>query len=170
MDLRDKIRSIPDFPQKGILFRDITPVLQDAAYFRLAVDQICACLSGTDFDVILGPDARGFIFGAAAAYAMNKGFIPVRKAGKLPHDTIQKSYALEYGAASVEIHRDALAPGQNVVIVDDLLATGGTAEAICGLVAEAGANVTALAFLIELSDLSGREKLAGYDVRSVLKY
>lgn len=170
MSLKDKIRDIPDFPGPGVLFRDITPLLGDPEGFRQAIDAMSDMLAGLDFDIIAGPESRGFILGAPLAYAMGKSFVPVRKAGKLPYKTRRAEYELEYGAAVVEIHEDAVKPGQRVVLVDDLLATGGTAKAICGLVEELGGQVAALAFLIELDFLRGRDVLAGYDVRTILNY
>ncbi len=170
MDLKEKIRAIPDFPQKGVIFRDITTLLKDADSLREAVDRLQQELEGLEFDLILGPESRGFIFGMPLAYHLKKGFVPVRKKGKLPAEVIRQEYALEYGTATIEMHRDAVQAGQKVVIVDDLLATGGTAKALVEMVERAGGAVVALDFLIELDGLKGRQVLAGYDVHSVLHY
>lgn len=168
--LEDYVRSIPDFPEEGIIFRDITSVLQDADGLHLAVEGLINELKDLDFDLVLGAEARGFIFGMPIAYELHKAFIPVRKKGKLPCETIEKEYALEYGTAVVEIHKDAIRPGQKVVIIDDLIATGGTIEAITKLVEELGGEVVKIAFVMELAGLKGREKLAGYDVVSLIRY
>lgn len=170
MDLKDKIRSIPDYPQKGVIFRDITTLLKDAEGMVQSVEEMQAKLEGVDFDLVLGPESRGFIFGMPVAYNMKKGFVPVRKKGKLPAEVISREYALEYGTATIEMHKDAVRPGQKVVIVDDLLATGGTAKAIVEMVESAGAEVAALVFLIELDFLEGRKALPGYRVESVIHY
>lgn len=170
MDLANVIRDIPDFPIEGILFRDITPVLQSAEALQEAIDQLCAGFEGKEFDYIVGPESRGFIFGVPIAYKLNKGFIPVRKPGKLPAETVSCSYDLEYGSNVLEMHRDALKPGDKVVIVDDLIATGGTMKAICNLVEELGAEVVHIAFFIELEALKGREMLKDYEVSAVVKY
>ena len=170
MDLRDKIRNIQDFPQEGVLFRDITTLLKDAEGMKEAIDQMTAKLEGVDFDLVLGPESRGFIFGMPVAYNMGKGFVPVRKAGKLPAEVVSKEYALEYGTATIEMHKDAIQPGQKVVIVDDLMATGGTAKAIVEMVEEMGGEVAALLFLIELDFLEGRKVLPGYKIDSVIHY
>ncbi|MBQ3567580.1 MAG: adenine phosphoribosyltransferase [Anaerotignum sp.] len=170
MDLRDKIRNIQDFPQEGVLFRDITTLLKDAEGMKEAVDQMTAKLEGIDFDLVLGPESRGFIFGMPVAYNMGKGFVPVRKAGKLPAEVVSKEYALEYGTATIEMHKDAIQPGQKVVIVDDLMATGGTAKAIVEMVEEMGAEVAAMLFLIELDLLEGRKVLPGYKIESIIHY
>ena len=170
MDLRDKIRNIQDFPQEGVLFRDITTLLKDAEGMKEAIDQMTAKLEGIDFDLVLGPESRGFIFGMPVAYNMSKGFVPVRKAGKLPAEVVSKEYALEYGTATIEIHKDAIQPGQKVVIVDDLMATGGTAKAIVEMVEEMGGEVAALLFLIELDFLEGRKVLPDYKIDSVIHY
>ena len=170
MDLKDKIRNIQDFPQEGVLFRDITTLLKDAEGMKEAIDQMTAKLEGIDFDLVLGPESRGFIFGMPVAYNMNKGFVPVRKAGKLPAEVVSKEYALEYGTATIEIHKDAIQPGQKVVIVDDLMATGGTAKAIVEMVEEMGAEVAAMLFLIELDFLEGRKVLPDYKIESVIHY
>ncbi|MCL2702601.1 MAG: adenine phosphoribosyltransferase [Defluviitaleaceae bacterium] len=170
MDLKDRIRDIPDFPQQGILFRDITPLLYDPAYFRQAVNMMKDQLQGLDFDIIAGPESRGFVFGTPLAYLMEKPFIPVRKAGKLPYKTRRAEYELEYGTAVVEMHEDTVKPGDRVVIVDDLLATGGTARAICNLVEELGGEVAAMIFLIELEALGGRSVLGGYELKTLINY
>ena len=170
MDLKDKIRNIQDFPQEGVLFRDITTLLKDAEGMKEAIDRMTAKLEGIDLDLVLGPESRGFIFGMPVAYNMGKGFVPVRKAGKLPAEVVSKEYALEYGTATIEIHKDAIQPGQKVVIVDDLMATGGTAKAIVEMVEEMGGEVAALLFLIELDFLEGRKVLPAYKIESVLHY
>lgn len=169
-DLKKYIRTIPDFPKKGIMFRDVTTVLQDKEGLQLAINAMQKNLDGVDFDVIVGAESRGFIFGMPIAYNMKKAFVPIRKKGKLPYKTIEESYDLEYGKATLEIHEDAIRPGQKVVIVDDLIATGGTSEAMIKLVEKLGGKVVQLNFLIELSDLKGRERLAGYDVKSCVQY
>ena len=170
MDLKDKISSIENFPQEGVLFRDITTLLKDAEGMKEAIDQMTAKLEGVDFDLVLGPESRGFIFGMPVAYNMGKGFVPVRKAGKLPAEVVSKEYALEYGTATIEMHKDAIQPGQKVVIVDDLMATGGTAKAIVEMVEEMGAEVAAMLFLIELDFLEGRKVLPDYKIESVIHY
>ncbi|MCL2420949.1 MAG: adenine phosphoribosyltransferase [Defluviitaleaceae bacterium] len=171
MELREMIRNIPDFPSPGIMFRDITTVLKDPKGLTMAVDAMSDCLDGIDFDLVLGPESRGFIFGVPLAYKLGKGFVPARKIGKLPGETARKAYDLEYGQAEIEIHKDAIKPGHKVVIVDDLLATGGTAKAVAELVAELGAEVVGMAFLIELAPLDGRAVLGDYDnVKSILVY
>ena len=168
--VEDYVRSIPDFPEKGIIFRDITSVIQSPEGLKLAIDGINESLKDVDYDVVVGPESRGFIFGVPVAYANGKGFVPVRKKGKLPCETISEDYSLEYGTATIEMHKDAIVPGQKVVIVDDLIATGGTTEAIIKLIERLGGEVAKVVFLIELEGLNGREKLAGYDVDSVIKY
>ena len=168
--VEDYVRSIPDFPEKGIIFRDITTVLQDPDGLKLAVDGIQKSLEGVDFDVVVGPESRGFIFGVPIAYNLHKAFVPVRKKGKLPCETISKEYALEYGTAVIEMHKDSIKPGQKVVIIDDLIATGGTIEAIIDLVKELGGEVVKICFVMELAGLKGRERLAKYDVSSVIAY
>lgn len=165
-ELKDYVRSIPDFPEKGIIFRDVTTVLQDPDGFNLAINSMQENLKNVDFDLVLGAESRGFIFGAPIAYNLKKGFIPVRKKGKLPCQTIEESYDLEYGKATLEIHKDAIKPGQKVVIVDDLIATGGTLEAIIKLVERLGGKVEKILCLIELPELNGKEKLKGYDVET----
>lgn len=169
-ELKDYVRSIPDFPQKGIIFRDVTTVLEDPEGLKLAIDSMQKQLENVDFDVVLGAESRGFIFGAPIAYNLNKSFVPVRKKGKLPCQTIEESYDLEYGKAILEIHKDSIKPGQKVVIVDDLIATGGTLEAIIKLVERLGGEVVKISCLIELSDLKGREKLKGYEVESSIVF
>lgn len=168
--LSDYIASIPDFPEPGVTFRDITPLLQDAAGLCAAIDRILAQLNDIEFDLIAGPESRGFIFGVPVAYAAKKGFIPIRKAGKLPRETLSMEYELEYGTAVIEMHKDAICPGQKVVIVDDLIATGGTTKAMIDLIEQAGGEVVRLCFFIELEGLHGRDELKGYDVRSILQY
>ena len=168
--LEEYVKSIPDFPEKGIIFRDVTSVLQDAEGLHMAIDQMQEKLEGVDFDVVLGPESRGFLFGVPIAYNMHKAFVPVRKKGKLPRATISQTYDLEYGTATIEIHKDAIQPGQKVVIVDDLIATGGTTEAIIKMVEELGGKVVKIVFLMELAGLNGREKLSGYDIDSAIIY
>lgn len=170
MDLKKWIRTIPDFPQEGILFRDITTLLKDPEGLREAVRQLQEGTKNMEYDVIVGPESRGFIFGVPLAYAQGKGFIPVRKPGKLPAEVFSQDYELEYGVSKLEMHQDAILPGQKVLIVDDLLATGGTAGAIAQLVRKAGGSVAGFAFLIELADLKGREVLSEYPVCSVITY
>ena len=168
--VEDYVRTIPDFPEPGIMFRDVTTVLQDAEGFKLAIDEMKKLLDGVDFDIIAGAESRGFIFGAPLAYAMGKPFVLIRKKGKLPCETVEKSYDLEYGSATIEMHKDSIQPGQKVVVVDDLIATGGTIEAACELIEELGGEVAKVVFLMELAGLNGREKLAKYDVASVVTY
>lgn len=168
--LEDYVRSIPDFPEKGIIFRDITSVLQDADGLQLAVDGLQKLLEQTEFDVVAAPESRGFIFGVPIAYERHKAFVPVRKKGKLPCETIEQEYDLEYGKAVLEIHKDAIKPGQKVVIIDDLIATGGTIEAIIKMVEALGGEVVLAAFVMELAGLKGREKLKGYPVSSLICY
>lgn len=168
--IEDYVVSIPDFPEPGIIFRDITSVLQDADGLQLAIDSMQDCLKDVDVDVVAGTESRGFIFGVPIAYALNKPFVPVRKAGKLPCATVSKTYDLEYGSATIEMHKDSIKPGQKVVLVDDLIATGGTIEAAAQLVEELGGEVVKIVFLMELAGLHGRDKLAKYDVASVVTY
>ncbi len=168
--LEEYVRSIPDFPEEGIIFRDVTSVLQDAEGLKLAIDGIQAQLEDADFDVVVGPESRGFIFGVPVAYNLHKAFVPVRKKGKLPCETVSMEYDLEYGSAVIEMHKDSIKPGQKVVIIDDLIATGGTIEAITKLVESLGGEVVRICFLMELAGLNGREKLKKYDVRSVICY
>ena len=164
-ELKEYIRSIPDFPEKGIIFRDVTSVLQDADALKLSIDELAKRLEGVDFDVIAGAESRGFIFGAPLAYVMHKPFVPIRKKGKLPCETVEKTYDLEYGTATIEMHKDAIQKGEKVVLLDDLIATGGTMKAAAELVEELGGEVVKMLFLIELSDLNGREVLKDYDRR-----
>lgn len=168
--LKEKIRDLYDWPQKGIIFRDITTVLMDPEAFGAAIDALYEQLKDMDFTKIVAVESRGFIFGATLAYKMGKGFIPVRKPGKLPCETISQSYELEYGTDTIEMHRDAVREGEKVVIIDDLIATGGSAGAAASLVEKAGGKVEALLFLIELEFLNGRSKLPGYKIHSVIKY
>lgn len=168
--VEDYIRTIPDFPEEGIMFRDVTTVLQDADGFALAIDEMQKKLADTEFDVIVGAESRGFIFGAPLAYNMHKAFVPVRKKGKLPCETIEATYDLEYGTATIEMHKDSIKPGQKVVIVDDLIATGGTIEAAAKLVEQLGGEVVRIVFLLELAGLEGRKKLADYEVETVVTY
>jgi len=170
LDLKKTIRSISDFPKPGIVFRDITTLLQDPAALKEAVDRIAERFEGEKVDVVVGAEARGFIFGPAVAYKLGVGFIPIRKPGKLPYETISATYELEYGADIVEIHKDAVSPGQRVLMIDDLLATGGTMAASCELVEKLGGLIVACAFVIELSFLKGREKLPDYEVFSLVDY
>jgi adenine phosphoribosyltransferase len=169
-NLKERIRSVPDFPKAGILFYDITTLLQDAAGFRAAIDSLAMPFLDRGIDVVVGIESRGFIFGAAVADRINAGFVPVRKPGKLPAKTVKAAYALEYGTDALEMHEDAVRRGQRVLIVDDLLATGGTARATTDLVKSMGGEVHALAFLIELVALGGRQKLAGEPIHTVLTY
>ncbi len=168
--VKDFITTIPDFPEEGILFRDITTVLQDAEGFKLAIDEYTKLLENVEFDVICGAESRGFIFGAPLAYNLNKPFVPIRKKGKLPRETVSASYALEYGTAEIEMHVDSIKKGQKVVIIDDLIATGGTVKACCELVEKLGGSVEKILFLLELKGLNGRETLKGYNVASVVQY
>jgi adenine phosphoribosyltransferase len=168
--LKDAIRIVPDFPQKGIMFKDISPILQDSKLFRLACDELIATAQGAKIDKVVGIDARGFIFGAAVAMGLNVGFVPVRKKGKLPWKTIGTEYALEYGTNSVEMHLDAVKPGEHVMLVDDLLATGGTAAAAVKLLNQLGAELVCVSFLVELSFLKGREKINSSNIHSIITY
>ncbi len=168
--IEEYVRSIPDFPEPGIIFRDVTSILQEADGLHLAIDLIQEKLEGLEFDVIAGTESRGFIFGVPVAYNLHKPFVPVRKKGKLPCETVSREYDLEYGTAAIEIHKDAILPGQKVVLIDDLIATGGTIEAAAKLVEELGGEVVKIVFLMELAGLKGREKLAEYDVESVICY
>ena len=168
--LEDYVRTIPNFPLPGIMFRDVTTVLQDADGLRLAIDSMKEQLEDLDFDVIAGAEARGFVFGAVLAYLMHKPFVLIRKKGKLPGKTIAQSYDLEYGQATVEMHTDAIKPGQKVVIVDDLIATGGTVLAGAKLIEKLGGKVVRMVFLMELAGLFGRRRLKDYDVRTVISY
>ena len=168
--IEEYVTSIPDFPEPGIIFRDITSVIGDPDGLKLAIDSLDDLLEGVDYDVVAGAESRGFIFGTPLAYKNGKGFALVRKKGKLPRETIEASYDLEYGSATIEMHKDAIKPGQKVVLVDNLIATGGTMEAAARLVEELGGKVVKIIFLIELAGLKGREKLAKYDVASVICY
>lgn len=170
MNLKDTIRSIPDFPKPGIIFRDITTLLKDPLAYRQAIDEIAAGLDGKNIDIVVGPEARGYIVGAPLAYALGAGFVLARKPGKLPAETISHSYGLEYGQDMLQMHVDAIKPGQRVLLADDLLATGGTALAVCRLVEQLGGEVVAARFLIELTALGGREKLTQYDTHSLMSY
>lgn len=170
MEIETLIRAIPDFPIPGILFRDITPLLKDKQGFRRAVDLFVERFIGRGIDYVVGVEARGYILGAPIAYAIGAGFIPVRKPGKLPHDKLSEEYALEYGTNALEIHADAIGTGDHVLVVDDLLATGGTAAATGRLLERLGASVDAFAFLVELTDLRGRDKLAGHEIVTFLSY
>lgn len=169
-NLKDSIRSIPDFPKKGILFRDITTLLKDARKFRDAVEIIAAKYQEKKIDKVAAVEARGFIFGGALAYKLGAGFVPIRKKGKLPAEVHEVTYQLEYGQDTLQVHRDAICPQDKVLIVDDLLATGGTAEATCRLIEESGAEIIGIEFLIELTDLRGREKLKEYPIDSVIRF
>ncbi|MCI5899431.1 MAG: adenine phosphoribosyltransferase [Firmicutes bacterium] len=168
--LEEYVRSIPDFPEPGIIFRDITSILQDADGLHLAIMSMQEKLADTDFDVVAGTESRGFIFGVPIAYNLHKPFVPVRKKGKLPCETVSMEYDLEYGSAVIEMHKDSIRPGQKVVLVDDLIATGGTIEAAIKLVEQLGGEVVKVVFLMELAGLKGRDRLKGYDVESVLCY
>ena len=168
--IEEYVRSIPDFPEPGIIFRDVTSILQDADGLRLAIDKIQESLEGVEFDTVVGPESRGFIFGVPVAYNLHKGFVPVRKKGKLPCETVEIEYDLEYGSSVIEMHKDAIKPGEKVVIIDDMIATGGTTEAIIKLVEGLGGEVVKICFLMELAGLKGREKLKDYDVASVICY
>ena len=168
--LEEYVRSIPDFPEPGIIFRDITTILQDPDGLHLAIDGILRDLEGVDFDVVVGPESRGFIFGVPVAYALHKGFVPVRKKGKLPCKTGAMEYELEYGSAVIEMHADSIKPGQKVVIVDDLIATGGTTEAMIRLIENLGGEVVKICFVMELAGLHGRDRLEEYPVDSLITY
>ena len=168
--VEDYIRTIPNFPEEGIMFRDVTSVIQDADGLQLAIDEMVRLLDGVECDVIAGTESRGFVFGMPIAYLLKKPFVMVRKAGKLPCETVSKTYDLEYGTATIEMHKDAIKPGQKVVLVDDLIATGGTMKAAAELVEELGGEVVKFLFLLELKGLNGRDALAGYDVASVVAY
>ena len=168
--LEDYVITIPDFPEEGIMFRDITGILKEARGIQLAEDQLMEKLDGVEFDAIVGLESRGFLFGMPMAYQMKKPFIPIRKKGKLPRETVEKSYDLEYGTATIEVHKEDIFEGERLVLVDDLLATGGTMEAACKLVESLGGKVVKVLFLLELEGLNGRAKLEGYDVESIVKY
>ncbi len=168
--IEDYVTTIPNFPKEGIMFRDVTTVLSDADGLKLAVDELTKLLEGIDFDVLVGTESRGFIFGSAIAYNLHKPLVLARKKGKLPRKTVSAEYELEYGTDVIEMHADSIKPGQKVVLVDDLLATGGTMKATASLVEEMGGEVVKIIFLMELSGLKGTEKLAKYDVKSVVSY
>ena len=168
--IEDYVRTIPDFPEPGIQFRDITSVLQDPDGLKLSVDLFLEQLNGVDFDVIVGMESRGFLFGMPVAYAMGKPFVPIRKKGKLPCETISAEYDLEYGTASIELHKDAISPGQRVVLIDDLIATGGTIAAGTRLIEQLGGKIVKVLCLMELKGLEGRKKLENYDVSSIIAY
>ena len=168
--IEEYVRTIPDFPEPGIMFRDVTSVLQDPDGLKLAIDSMIKLLDGVDFDIIAGAESRGFIFGMPIAYNLHKPFVLVRKKGKLPRETVSASYDLEYGSAEIEMHKDSIKPGQKVVLIDDLIATGGTIEAAAKLVESLGGEVVRFIFLMDLAGLKGREKLKNYDVRSVIRY
>ena len=170
MDVKSYIRTIPDFPKEGIMFRDVTTIMNDAEGFKLAIDEITKAIGDTEFDVLVGIESRGFIFGAPIAYNLNKPFVPIRKKGKLPYKTVEESYALEYGTATIEVHEDAIPKGSRVVIIDDLIATGGSAKAAANLVEKIGAEVVKFAFLIELPALDGRKVLKDYPVATVTQF
>jgi adenine phosphoribosyltransferase len=169
-ELASLIRDIPDFPKPGILFKDITTLLKEPAAFRAVIDAFSERYRHERLDTIAAVESRGFIFGAPLAYTLGVSFVPVRKMGKLPAETIEEEYALEYGTATIELHRDAIRPGARVLVVDDLLATGGTIRATCNLIEKVGAQVAGLAFLVELSFLNGRERLKGYDITALITY
>lgn len=168
IDLKDYVATIPNYPIKGVLFRDVTPLMQDGAAFRESIKQLAEIAKEMKVDVIAGPESRGFVFGAALAYELGIGFVPVRKPGKLPRETISCKYSLEYGTNEIFMHKDSVNPGQRVLIIDDLLATGGTAKATTTMVERLGGVVAGLAFIIELEGLPGRKYLEGYDVRALL--
>lgn len=168
--IEEYVRSIPDFPEEGIIFRDVTSVLQDAEGLHLAIRSMMDLLDGVEFDVVAGAESRGFIFGTPIAYQMGKAFVPIRKKGKLPCETIEETYDLEYGSATIEMHKDSIEPGQKVVLVDDLIATGGTVEAAIKMIEKLGGEVVKVIFLMELAGLKGRERLSGYDIASVITY
>ena len=168
--LEDYVISIPDFPKPGIIFRDVTSVVQDADGLQMAIDALMEKLDGLEFDVIAGSESRGFVFGMPLAYNLHKPFVMIRKKGKLPRETVSVSYELEYGTAELEVHKDAILPGQKVVLIDDLIATGGTSKAMIQLVESRGGNVVTNLFLMELAGLNGRRQLEGYNVDSVIVY
>jgi adenine phosphoribosyltransferase len=170
MDLAKYIRDVPDFPKKGILFKDITPLLGDAAAMKEAVRRLCEPFASAGVDVVAAVEARGFLFGVLAAQSLGAGFVPIRKPGKLPSKTVSQTYSLEYGTDTIQMHADAVRPGQKVLIIDDLLATGGTMSAACELVRKVGGSVAGVAFVVELDFLKGREKFAGTKVHSLLHF
>ena len=169
-ELQDYVRTVPDYPEEGVMFRDITTVLQDADGLQLAVDELEKLLDGVEFDLIAGTESRGFIFGMPLAYNLHKPFVLIRKKGKLPFKTVSQKYDLEYGSAEIEIHEDSIKPGERVVLVDDLIATGGSALASAQLVEKLGGKIVKMVFLMELKGLNGKDKIAGYDYDAVLKY
>ena len=168
--LEEYVRSIPDFPEPGIIFRDVTSILQDADGLHLAIEGLLGQLEGVEYDVVVGPESRGFIFGVPVAYEAHKGFVPVRKKGKLPCETVSIDYELEYGTATIEMHKDSIKPGQRVLIVDDLIATGGTTKAMVDLVESLGGEVAGIVVLMELAGLEGRKKIEGYRLDSAIVY
>ena len=168
--VEDYVVSIPDFPEPGVIFRDVTSVIQDAEGLQLAIEELQKLLDGVEFDVLAGAESRGFIFGMPIAYNLKKPFVLVRKKGKLPRETVEMSYDLEYGSATIEMHKDSVKPGQKVVLIDDLIATGGTIEAIIKLIEQLGGEVVKICFAMELAGLKGREKLEGYNVDSIITY
>ncbi len=170
MELKDYVTTIPDFPKPGIMFRDITTIVSSPEGLRMAIDRMVDILKDVDFDLIAGSESRGFVFGTPVAYAMGKGFVLVRKKGKLPRETISEEYDLEYGTATLEMHKDAVKPGQKVVIIDDLIATGGTTAAMIKMIERLGGEVVKICFVMELAGLGGRKKLGGYDVVSLISY
>lgn len=170
MELKDYVTTIPDFPKPGIMFRDITTVVSSAEGLKMSIDQMVDQLKNIDFDLVAGSESRGFVFGTPVAYALGKGFVLVRKKGKLPRETISQEYDLEYGTATLEMHKDAIKPGDRVVIVDDLIATGGTTEAMIKMIERLGGKVVKICFVMELAGLGGRDKLKDYDVTSLIRY
>jgi adenine phosphoribosyltransferase len=170
LDLASKIRDVPDFPKEGIVFKDVMPLLADSEYFAETIDRLAEWARPREPDLVFGAEARGFIFGGALAYALGAGFIAARKPGKLPWETVEATYALEYGTDSLEVHRDAISEGSRVIVLDDVLATGGTARAKVELVEQLGGIVVGVVFVIELTFLNGRDRLAGYDVHSLIQY
>ena len=170
MELKDYVTTIPDFPKPGIMFRDITTVVSSPEGLKMSIDQMVDQLKNIDFDLVAGSESRGFVFGTPVAYALGKGFVLVRKKGKLPRETISQEYDLEYGTATLEMHKDAIKPGDRVVIVDDLIATGGTTEAMIKMIERLGGKVIKICFVMELAGLGGRDRLKGYDVTSLIRY
>ena len=169
--LEDCVTTIPDFPKPGIMFRDITTIISDPEGFKMAVDQLCDMVKGMDIDIVVGSESRGFIFGAPVAYALGKGFVMARKKGKLPRETISETYDLEYGSATLEMHKDSIRPGMKVLLVDDLVATGGTTAAIIKMVEKLGGKVVKIGFVMELAGFDAKNKaLKGYDVESLISY
>lgn len=170
MDLKEKVRVIEGFPKEGISFKDITTILKDGEAFKYTIDKMTEAAKEKEIDIVVGPEARGFLIGAPIAYALGAGFVPVRKPGKLPCETVKSCYNLEYGSDSLEMHKDAIKPGDKVLIVDDLLATGGTIESVAKLIEKLGGDVVGIEFIIELTGLNGRKKLSQYDVKSIIQY